>query len=995
MAFFKKGREVTGSLFFLSIIFLSRAYGSEQVMPYFSHLTRESGLSHNKVNCILQDRRGFIWLGTEDGLNRYDGKYYTVFNTLPGDSTSISGNIVTDLLEDKDGSLWIATADGGLTHYDYRLAPNRQFKQFKHRSNDPRSIPDNNIGRLVMDDQGYLWMITATHSIIRFDKKTGVFDSPVKDGPLNITSICMDNQGIIWAATLGEGLLKVNTHTLQHTMDHGSSFESMTGIFEDSKKNIWYGQPNRLLHCYAEPTGSDMVFKNTAERRNVPEDEILCFAEDKMGHVWMGGRYSGVYVYDRESEKFAHFWQDPLMDGSLVDNHINCVYIDRSGIIWIGTNKGVSFYNPLFEPFVQTFLPVDKNNVEIFDFYKDTIDKSLWIATSDGIFIQKAGEESFEHRRLSYKGTPLAVTKFFRDNDGTFYLGTDYSIFIYDRRHNQLSPLPERDPGSGSGIGYARIFGIKRDTVGGKPVMAVASRGRPIFYYDWETKKWQQGPYLQADNRVGADKLWGFSTGIGWKGWQIAKRTMPGTMLYDVQEDKNGNLWISTYGNGLNFYDATAKTISHIKMSSNLTEGIQPDEKGNIWMICNGHLHKYDPSNQAYSCYDLPSAKRNGIKGYMYKDNQDNMYAAGMNYYITFRPETVEAINMEPQVWLTDFKINNRSNGQLLENRVISLRHDQNFFSIEFSAPEFSGDNLDYSYMLEGADKEWIESDKRNYASYSDLPAGEYVFRVKATNWRGCDSDKVTMIQIMISPPVWRTWWFYLLSVLLVGGIFYAIYRYRIREYLKRQAIRNRIALDLHDNIGATLSSISIYSQVARVYQDQHDGRQLRDVLDRIDKTAGEAINEMSDMVWAINPKNDHILSIIARMKTYAEPLCVAKSVTFEFNDNARVEKLNLEMIQRKNLYLIFKEVVNNALKYSGCTHIEVELVLENFIFRMRIKDNGKGFDIKALRDGKIKSLSGNGLFNIERRANEMKADLTVDSQPGVGTTVELSLRVN
>lgn len=993
MAFFKKSRKRTGSLFFLSIVLFTKVYGTEQVMPYFSHLTRESGLSHNKVNCILQDKRGFVWLGTEDGLNRYDGKYYTVFNSLSGDSTSISGNIITDLLEDKAGCIWIATADGGLTRYDYRLAPNRQFQQFKHRSNDPQSIPDNTIGKILMDDQECLWLITGTHSLIRYNTKTGLFDSPVKNGPLNITSMCLDGKGTLWAATLGEGLLKVNTHTLQYTTDHSPALGSMTGIYEDSKRNIWYGQPNRLLHCYAQATGWDMVFRNTAERKNVPEDEILCFAEDKTGHVWMGGRYSGVYVYDRESERFAHFWQDPLIEGSVVDNHINCVYIDRSGIVWIGTNKGVSFYNPLFEPFAQTFLPVDKNNVEIFDFYKDEIDKSLWIASSDGLFIQKAGEECFEHRRLTYKGNMLSVTKFFRDNDGTFYLGTDYSLFVYDRRNNRLYPLPDAE--EGGGIGYARIFGIKRDTVEGRPVLAVASKGRPVFYYDLLSKKWEKGPSLQADSRAGADRLWGFSTGTGWKGWQAARKTIPGALLYDVQEDKGGNLWISTYGNGLHFYDAKAKTISHIAMSSNLTEGIQPDEKGNIWMICNGHLHRYDPASQTYSCYDLPSAKRNGIKGYMYKDNQNNLYAAGMNYYITFRPETVEAINMEPVVWLTDFKINNRSNGQLLENKVINLRHDQNFFSIEFSAPEFSGDNLDYSYILEGADKEWIESDKRNYASYSDLPAGEYVFKVKATNWRGCDSDKITMMRIVIFPPFWKTWWFYLFSVLFVGGVFYAIYRYRIREYLKRQSIRNRIALDLHDNIGATLSSISIYSQVARIYQDQQDGMQLRDVLDRIDKTAGEAINEMSDMVWAINPKNDHILSIIARMKTYAEPLCVAKTVKFEFHDNARVENLNLEMIQRKNLYLIFKEVVNNALKYSGCTHIEVELILENFIFKMRIKDNGKGFDVKALREGKVKSLSGNGLFNIERRANEMKADLTIESQPGLGTVVELSMRVN
>ena len=994
MAFLKKSRRVTGGLFFLILFILFRARGAEQVKPYFSHLRTESGLSHNKVNCILQDKRGFIWLGTEDGLNRYDGKYYAVFNNIPGDTACVSGNIITDLLEDSDGILWIATADGGLTRYDYRLSAGRQFRQLKHRDMDSRSIPDNNLGKIIQDDQGFLWLTTGSHSLIRYNKRTGLFDNPVKDGPLNITSICLDSKGMLWASTSGEGLLKLDTHTGHYVFDRSPAMESMTGLFEDRWKNIWYGQPNRVLHRYDQATGRDMIFKNATGKRNIPEDEVVCFAEDKSAHLWMGGRYSGIYVYDKTSGQFAHFWQDPLAEGSIVDNHINCVYIDRSGIVWIGTNKGVSFYNPLFEPFVQTFLPADKNDIELFDFYKDDEDRSLWIATSDGIYIQRPESASFEHRKLSYKGESLTVTKFFRDVDGTFYLGTDCMLFVYDRRNSRLSPLPGTNAVWAGQPGYTRIFGIKRDTVRGRPVLAVASKGHPVFYYDLTEKKWEQGPSLRADRRWANGKVWDFFTGQGWNGWPDVRKSVPGEILYDVQEDKDGNLWISTYGNGLNFYDTHAKTFLHIKMSSNLTEGIQPDEKGNIWMICNGHLHKYDPSTRIYSCYDLPNARRNGIRGYMYRDNQDNMYAAGMNYFITFRPETVAAIDMQPTVWLTDIKVNNHSSGELLENKIIRLGPEQNFFSIEFSAPEFSGDNLQYSYQLEGADKEPIESNKRNYASYSDLQPGEYVFRVKATNWRGCESAKITSIRIIITPPFWRSWWFCLLSLLLVAAIFYTIYRYRIREYLKRQSIRNRIALDLHDNIGSTLSSISIYSQVARIYQDQQEEASLREVLDQIDKTAGEAIDEMSDMVWSINPRNDDMHSIVERMKSYAAPFCAAKSIVFDFSSDARIDKLNLEMIQRKNLYFIYKEVINNALKYSGCTKVEVLLILENSVFRLMVRDNGKGFDVNAHRDGKFQTLSGNGLYNLERRATEIKAALIIDSRPGGGTMVELSFRI-
>ncbi|HXB10298.1 MAG TPA: two-component regulator propeller domain-containing protein [Puia sp.] len=854
----------TGKEFLLLLLVLLPIFGEAATpgLPFFSRLRAENGLSHNKVNCILQDRRGFIWMGTEDGLNRYDGKNFVVFNSIPGDSLGLSGNIITGIAEDGDGVLWVATADGGLTAYDRRLPEAQQFKQFRHRDRDAGSLPENSIIRLAADEQGHLWLITAGQIVCRLDKATGNFDRA----------------------------------------DAAGAPGYIAGYFTDRRGNRWDGLPDRTLHYRAAGAGQEVVYRNAGGRRDAPEDMVGCFAEDGKGMIWMGGKYSGLYVYDRFVDKFRHYFQDPLQDGSLADNHVNCITIDRSGIVWIGADKGVSFYNPLFEPFVRTFLPAGEKDVAVYDFYREDATGILWIATSDGLFMQK-GEGARPVRRVGgEQGLPPDVVRFCRDTVGK-------------RRAMALSALTE-------------------------------------------------------------------------------VHTIPDSEFYDARADGSGNFWISTYGSGLLFFDAHAKTISHIPASSNLTEGIQTDGRGNIWMICNGHLHKYDPLSHAYSCYDLPITKRGGINGYIYKDNLGNLYTAGTNFFITFRPETVEAINMSPRVWFTDLRVFDKERGELLQQKEIVLQHDENAISFEYAAPDFSGDNISYSYQLARVDRDWIAGGKRTTASYSGLSPGEYVFQVRATNWKGCESNRVSSVRFAIRNPFWQSWWFCGLMGLFVALVCFGIYHYRIKEFLKRQAIRNRIALDLHDNIGSTLSSISIYSQVARVYLDQQEGGQLRELLARMDKTASLAVDEMSDMVWAINPKNDDMRSIVRRLEAYAAPLCAAKGIRFEFIHDPTVDKLNLEMSRRKNLYFIYKEAVNNAMKYSGCTLLEVGILVENNILRLVVKDNGRGFDLSSDRSEKRMSLSGNGLANMSRRAAEMNAAFTVNSQPGAGTSVELSFRV-
>ena len=981
-------------LLVFSLLFLCSLNSvAQQKARYFNSINTDNGLSHHKVNVIFQDSRGFMWFGTEDGLNRYDGKYFTKYSNDVSNKSSLSGNIITCITEDENQFLWISTAEGGISRYDYRQPAASQFKQFRHDERNKYSVPENRILNIQDDGRGHLWLATGRSYIVRFNKKTERFETPIAVGTRGISAMHLNRNGILVVAKVGGGLLKINTLTLS---------------FEVAPQENFFGQYASIV------------------QKRLPGAEITAFAMDNDDHIWMGcSNDSGLEVYNKRTKTFSSYRYDPLKEGSLTNNQVNYICVDRSGIVWVATNNGISEFNPLFQPFNKVYLPEQKSDEVVYDFYRDTADR-LWIGTSDGLFIRDLRSGKFEHRKLSYKGTPLAVTKFFYDNDGTFYLGTDYSLFIYDREKNQLSLLPntEQDPLM-SRITDSKIVSIVRDTIGSHPVLLVSPYGLYITYYDFVDKRWVSKldpvkkiikKFNLKDNLVrklykgNGGNIWVATAKYGLGDWDPNssgkiryQRENRDTALslneddvFDVQEGTKDNLWVSTYGGGLKYYNSLTHRVVHISESSNLSEGIQKDRDGNIWMVCNGHMHKYDPFKSEYSCYEPPGPQRDsGLSGYIYKDADGQLYIGGTNYYVVFNPSSIGPINHSPNVYFTDFKIFDTSYNELLSGKEIELQYDQKYFSVEFSAPEYNGDNIQYAYMLEGMDKKWIKSGKRNYAVYANLPAGDYIFKVKAGNWQGDFGNNVTSIRITIPAPFWASSWFYTLVALSVIGLAIILYRYRITEILNRQEVRNRIAVDLHDNIGSTLSSISVYSQVAKIYQQQQNSYQLNKVLDTIGETASEMISEMGDIVWAINPKNDHMSSIYSRMDSYARPVCKAKDITFDLHCDPKVPFLKLEMNVRKNIYLIFKEAINNSLKYSGCKAIAVKLYLKDGNLILSIYDDGTGFDQSERSENDETSLSGNGLRNMKMRANEIAAQLKIFStKNGMGTLIEVRYKI-
>jgi two-component sensor histidine kinase len=381
--------------------------------------------------------------------------------------------------------------------------------------------------------------------------------------------------------------------------------------------------------------------------------------------------------------------------------------------------------------------------------------------------------------------------------------------------------------------------------------------------------------------------------------------------------------------------------------------------------------------------------------GGAYKDADGKLYFGTDSYgFFCFKPEDLKDNNYKAPVYITDLKLFNtsirpRDADSILKEPIeltqqITLSYDQNDLSLEFAALNYiHPEKNQYKYKLENYNKDWITTDAaRRFAKYTNLNPGKYVFKVRAANNDGIWSPQEASLIIIITPPFWQTWWFRTLVGLAVAALVYGVYRYRLSHILRLQNIRNRIAADLHDDIGSTLNSISVYSEVAK-----KDSEEKTHALEMIGQSSRKVIDAMSDIVWTINPDNDSFERIVLRMRSLSYNLLRAKQIDFSFRADEKLNDLKLSLEERRNVYLIFKEALNNLVKYSEAKRASVVLMKDNNNISLVIRDDGIGFET-------TRKYNGNGLISMRKRAKEINAGLVIESGAGIGTNIELKLRI-
>lgn len=1043
-------------ILFLSLSLKLFANGTQSANDYtFKQITIKEGLSQSSILSILQDKEGFMWFGTANGLNKFDGYNFKVYINDPYNSASISDNEISAIYEDAEGYIWIGTIKGILNKFNrenesferYYLQYDKDFISNLKESyiSYPVSFvrnDDNSITSISEDKNGNLWIGTWGSGLFRFNKETGysehLYNEPNNPGSLSynrVTKILTDKYDVLWVGTYGGGLNKITidenkssygiVHFKKNKSIYSLSCNDVISIFEDSEENIWIGTYkgglNRLDKDQRNLSPAKIKFvRYLNDQRGIPHNSVLTIVEDEKQNLWLGTLGNGLINLNFATNSFSIFKHDPLNPNSLPDNDVVALAKDRSGIIWIGTSlgRGITQLQTNERKFNYLYnIPSDPNSLSDNVVWAITGDKEgyIWVGTYRGGLNRydrdKKQFKIFERNINNPNGIPenhirsLAV-----DNSDNIWIGF-YSegLGMFDRKNGKFVTYKHSSVDKNS-ISSNQILDIQIES---DTVFWIAAYGgglNKLTFNGGILKKVDR--YLNDPNdslsisddraytilRDTPETLWIGTFGGGLN--RFNKKTsefkrfrynpnepssISDNRVMCVFKDSEGTLWIGTFGGGLNKYNSKTNSFKRYGEREGLTSyivyGILEDKHKNLWMSTNNGIFRFNKENETFMQYDLTDGLQSleFSGGAYFKAANGEMFFGGINGLNSFYPDSLKLNSYVPDIIISSFKILNKPVKG--EKKDIVLSYDENFFSFEFAALDYSTpeDNL-YAYMLEGFDKDWRYTNaKQRVAMYTNISPGDYVFKVIGSNNDGIWNYKGTRMNITILPPLWQRWWFIAGTIAILLSIIYYLSTLKIKNLLAIEKLKTKLAADLHDNIGSGLTEISILSELT--------SRELTKVpnvtsqnLKSISETARRLIDNMGDIVWVVNPKRDSLHDLIIRLKDSYNEVLTYMGIKMKTVDLDKLENIKLPMEYRQNLFLILKEGINNSIKHSKCDRIKLQVNIRGKVLEMILQDNGIGID------GSGKGV-GNGLRNMENRAAAIGGNLKWKST-SKGTTI-------
>jgi len=699
-------------------------------------------------------------------------------------------------------------------------------------------------------------------------------------------------------------------------------------------------------------------------------------------------------------------------------------YEDRAGIVWIGTAKGISKYIPSKARFSESGLSkslIELNGHPVNALLHDGQGR-LWLGSDDDTLTVLNGTKNFVPLPPSPKHFNQ-VNMLYESKTGEIYVATfTDGLFIipnnlknvYDTR--QWIHIDKMH----SGIPSDNVYGITEDKSGNIWLGTYTGVSR----YDPQTKKINNvyvSPSGTAASPYILRTLFSDEKNVIWcgtdEGLVLIKdnkvvnkyisndsdtNSLSNNRVTVIYGDRNNNIWVGTKS-GLNLFDPSKNNFKHFTGLNGVTVetimSILEDRQGNLWIGTNNGLVKFSVAAKQFIKYTV----QDGVCSNEFEPNAsccdrvDNIFYFGTsNGVVSFNPLHIISNNFVPPVVITDVKIFDVPLASLRDTGLVNtyrrekkllLKYDQNFFSFEFASLNYNNSQANqYAYMLEGVDRQWHRAGTQHFAGYTDIRHGHYVFKVKASNNDGVWNEEPAVVDVIIAPPWWQTWWFYGLCFFTTCSIVYIVYRIRIQQILKVYRLRSSIAKDLHDDVGSALTSIALLSNISREAKTKAK-LQPEQIFSRIGDTSKRMIDLMDDIVWSVNPDNDRFSNMLVRMREYTVEMLEAKDILFNFHIAKEIDEMRIPMEIRKDYFLIFKEAINNLAKYSECSRADISIRKENKNIVTSIQDNGKGFDANTIN-------SGNGLKNMRQRAVEIKAKLHIETMRGKGTQVILSVPI-
>ncbi len=998
----------------------------------FEHLSVEDGLAHSEVAVILQDHMGFMWFGTQNGLNKYNGHRLITYRYDSDDEGSLRDNFIESLYEDSSGTLWVGTQEGWLERFDRRSGSFMHYEVSSH------------IYSITEDFDGDLWLGSKDPGLMRFDRDTSEIEViwAVED----VTSVVLDEEGRIWAASPENGLGRYDPSTgklMVIPLEHPTHELAIDAIGQ-----LWLGTWGGGLGRWDEVGQHVRYLPHDDEDDDSPaNDYVSVLFVGRDGMLWIGTYQNGLDRYNPLNGTFTHYTHDPADPYSLSLNLVLSIYQDHSGIIWVGNGVGggvnmltggadrFGHYRPLLEDpnslssalvtsitgdgdtiWFGTFSGLDRwdqtdgtwrnyshDPADPDSLINDTVRSvyvdqsgSLWVGTEGGFERYDPSIDGFVHY-----GGPV-VMWMHRGPLDRFWLATKDGFFEFDLDRDEFLLIDE---------GYAWKIMVLEDGLGR---VWVGSSGDGAGVYEPDSGIWTHFRHDPEDTASLSDDF-----------------------VESIQQDQSGRLWFGT-GDGLNLFNEEQGDFTRYHVDDGLADdriaGMLEDDQGYLWLSTNGGLSRYDPQSEIFDNFTVRDGLQSNIfwRNAYYKGFDGELFFGGDNGFNAFYPENIVANSQVPPVVITVVSLFNQPLlTDLLVGEKLTLGYDENFLSFDFAALDYTDpDQNQYSYQMVGLDPDWIQAGNRRHADYPDLRPGDYTFRVIGSNNDGVWNDVGASVQITIKPPFWQTPWFIGLIVIAMVGVGYGAFRLRVRNLEARereleqevearteelsemnlelqqamierqraeQALadaaakaavreeRDRLARDLHDSVTQSIYSSTLFAEAGQRLVEGGDVVQARTTFQRLGQITQKALKEMRLLVYELRPLALEKVGLVAALHGRLD------AVERRAGIDARLvvdEEFEADSECEAALYYLAHEALNNALKHAAPTRVEVRLeALEASGCRIIISDDGAGFDSSAAEDS-----GGLGLVSMRERVSALGGTFRLDSSPGEGTTITATL---
>jgi ligand-binding sensor domain-containing protein/two-component sensor histidine kinase len=993
----------------------------------FTHYSTDKGLAGYEVKAIQQDKAGYIWIGSVTGLQRFDGTRFLTFRHKSSDSASIPENNINRLFPDKKDKLWIITSSGHAGTFDTR--------RFKFKPATIAYTKKNSVQAeksFFSDSRGNVYLLCFRTELLVYNEKQNSFVPANHLMPLPpkwpVLGFCEDvKTGKFYIGT-DSGLVVFNSRTNKlsyrgHNVENEPVIEQYSHLtyggpmLLDSKHRLWLitwpptvGCPS--FYCYNLATNTTLL-KNYSFLPLIKEyHEPSGMMEQKNGTVWIRGTKIFASYLEKEN-RFQLVHNGYTNDQSIAFEALHDLKEDGEENLWVATNNnGLFRFNPSREFFTNVHhinrLTNKRGEGSPLSFIADYNNTTLMCAWGNGIY---RFDSNFNNIPLKIKGiaenNSIIVWNMLQSSDSNIvWMGTQPGgLYKYNRKTQSAV--------------YYEIPAIEKSTVrqiaedkNGNLWLGTHTRG--LFKY---TKTGTEYNFTKNVEKITAvddrtihaltvDKNGNLLVGTSANGVYIIDTRSNNPLQHFTTEgppqQRLQSMYASSFcifndttifigGVGLNMYNPVKQTIRKIftppDMPSDIA-AIQKDGDQNIWVTLSTGMFKLNPNFQrVFMLFD----RIEGITNDHFINNASailpdgRMVFGSSNHFIAFAPEKIIASDSLPDVSISGFKILNKpvAVDSLLNLKLIELGPTENSITIELSYLLY-GCNSILKYKLEGIDKDWVHADVTNQAVYPYLPTGTYTFKALTEGGDGKPAKNITTLIIKVRPRYWQTWWFFGLIIFTGVGVFLWVDKLRMQKIKATESVRNRIATSLTEDMGNSLSSINITSELAKTKID-NDTERTKEYINQISDSSNRMVQAMYDMVWSINPVNDTLQHTIDRMKSYAAEMESMYSPSIIFQVDEQAKDLRLRMETRYEMLSIFKEAVNNAARHAQAKYIEVSLQYKNSTITLCIRDDGKGFNVELVELSR-------GLSEMRRRAGTINAKHTLKSEINTGTTVVLTM---